>query len=158
MKHWLLGIALICWGSIAHANPYFRLIDPVHPKPVAGALIDPFSLGNTSVASLLPLVTHSTSDGCILPSIICEDWSPLAVGGSMNAGNITFDIAPIANIVPWVQNAAVALIPSSWTGLVKVLKQKSGQAVTFSIGPVWEYNQIKNKGYFKVFVGFQLNF
>lgn len=157
MKYWLLAFSFFLSVS-SYAGPYFRLIDPVHPHPVAGAFIDPYDLGNTSAATLLPLVTHSTSDGCIFPSIICENWTPLALGGSMNAGHITFDVAPLANVVPWVQNIALAVIPSSWTGLVNIIEPKQGQPVTFSAGPVWEYNQLKDKGYFKVFTGLQLNF
>ena len=142
----------------ASATPYFRLIDPSHPAPVLGALVDPVHLGNTSAASLLPIFTHSPKDGCLLPSIVCEDWTPLAIGASMNGGKVTFDVAPLANVVPWVQNAALALTPAKWQGLVKVLTPSGPQAVTFSCGPVWEYSQAANKGYFKVFTGLQLSF
>lgn len=158
MKHWLLGIALICWGSIAHANPYFRFINPAHPHPTTGALLDTKNLRDSEAAVLLPLVTHSPTDGCIFPSIICEDWSPISIGGSMNAGKITFDVAPVANIVPWIQNTVLFFIPSSWIGLVNILSPEDGHPVTFSAGPVWEYRQLNNKGYFKIFTGLQLNF
>lgn len=158
MNKYTLSCIIILIGSMASATPYFRLIDPSHPQPVLGALVDPTHLGNSEAASLLPLVTHSTKDGCLLPSIVCEDWSPLAVGGSMNAGKITFDIAPIANVLPWFKSAALAIAPSKWTGLIKVLSPSPDQSVTFSAGPVFEYSQAANHGYFKVFTGLKLSF
>ena len=153
-----ITMALMLLAGTASATPYFRLIDPSHPAPVLGALVDPIHIGNTSAASLLPLVTHSPKDGCLLPSIVCEDWTPLAIGGSMNAGKLTFDVAPLANVVPWIQNAALAIVPAKWQGLVNVLTPSGPQSVTFSCGPVWEYSQATNKGNFKVFTGLQLSF
>lgn len=154
----LLAVLMLVSSSV-NASPYFRLIDPSHPQPVVGALIDPSELGNTSAASLLPIFTHSTADGCLLPSIVCEDWTPLAVGASINAGNVTLDVAPLANVLPWVQVAALSLLPSSWAGVRSVISGAGGsQAVTFSAGPVWEYRESTNKGYFKVFTGLALHF
>jgi hypothetical protein len=153
-----LTAAFLLLSSFASATPYFKLIDPSHPQPVLGALVDPVHLGNSSAASLLPLVTHSPKDGCLLPSIVCEDWTPVAVGGSMNAGKITFDVAPLANVIPWVQSAALSVVPARWVPLVKVLTPSTDQSVTFSCGPVWEYSQAQNKGYFKVFTGLKLSF
>jgi hypothetical protein len=159
MKHWLFAAALICFGTIASANPYFRIIDPKHPQPVAGALIAPEDLGQTSGATLLPLVTHSPNDGCLLPQIVCEDWSPLAIGASLNAGQVTFDVAPLANILPWMQSAGKAVIPSGWTTVRSIVDYDStGDSITFSAGPVWEYQQRTNKGYFRVFTGLALHF
>ncbi len=152
-------IALMLLASAAHATPYFRLIDPAHPQPVIGALIAPEDIGNTEGASLLPLITHSPNDGCLLPSIVCEDWTPLAIGASMNAGNITFDVAPLANVLPWMQSAGRAIIPSGWTTARSIAEYNStGDPLTFSAGPVWEYKQLTNKGYFRVFCGLALHF
>lgn len=145
-------------ASSANATPYFRLIDPSHPNPVLGALIDPLNIGNSEAASLLPLITHSPKDGCLLPSVVCEDWTPIAVGGSMNSGKLTFDIAPLSNVLPWFQSAALAIVPSKWTPLIKVLTPSQDQSITFSVGPVFEYSQANNHGYFKVFTGLKLNF
>lgn len=162
MKHWLGLAALICFGATANATPYFRpnpvFEDPSHPIVIAGALIDPFTLGQTSGGSLLPVFTHSPNDGCLLPKIVCESWTPAAVGVSVNSGKMTFDIGPVANVLPWAQSAALAMTPANWTGLVKVLSSSPGQSVTFSAGPILEYSQLANKGYFKVFTGLQLNF
>lgn len=141
----------------AMAAPYFRLIDLAHPQPVGGALLDPTSLGNSEAAALLPLVTHSPQDGCLTPSIVCADWSPLAVGASMNAGQVTLNVAPIANVLPWMQTLALKVIPESWAGTRAVFRKGDG-GVTFSAGPVWQYRQSTNKGYFKVFTGLALHF
>lgn len=156
MTKWIA--LLLALAVPAGATPYFRLVDPAHPQPVVGALVDPIHIGNSSAASLLPIFTHSTKDGCLLPSIVCEDWTPLAVGASLNAGKVTFDVAPLANVLPWFQSAALAVAPAKWTGLIKVLSPSADQSVTFSFGPVWEYSQLANKGSFKLFSGLALHF
>lgn len=158
LKRLVAGL-LIFTPSFAFATPYFRLINPAHPQPVAGALLAPEALGQSAASALLPLLTHSPKDGCLLPSIVCEDWTPLAVGASINGGNITFDVAPLANILPWMQRAGQALVPSGWTAVREVVNyDPTGDAVTFSAGPVWEYQQRTNKGYFRIFTGLALHF
>lgn len=158
MTKWIA--LLLALASVpASATPYFRPLDFAHPQPIVGALIDPTSLGQSSAASLLPIFTHSPKDGCLLPNIICEDWTPLAVGASMNAGKITFDVAPLANILPWMVSAGQAVVPSGWTALRSILDYSSvGDPITFSAGPVWEYSQLRNKGAFKLFTGLALHF
>lgn len=157
MKNIITAVLLLI-ASTAFASPYFRLVNPSHPQMVAGALIDPANLGNSEAASLLPIFTHSPKDGCLLPSIVCEDWSPLAVGASMNAGKITFDVAPLANVLPWFQSAALAVIPDKFASVRSVLAPATGNAVTFSAGPVFQYRQANNHGYFKLFTGLALHF
>lgn len=156
MKKIILAVLLA--PSFAVAGPYFRLLDMSHPSPVAGALIDPMQdLKQTEAASLLPLITHSPKDGCLLPSIVCEDWTPLAVGGSMIAGHLTLDVAPLLNVLPWLQSAALALTPAKWQGVANILKP-ADSSVTFSAGPVWQYRQDTNRGYLKIFTGMALHF
>lgn len=154
----LTTLFLVVLAGAAQASPYFRLIDPSHPQPVVGALLAPDNMGDTAAASLLPLVTHSPKDGCLFPKLVCEDWTPLAIGASVNAGKLTFDVAPLANVLPWVQAAAQAAMPEGYNSPVGWLKPSEGQAVTFSAGPVWEYRQLTNKGYFRVFTGVALHF
>ncbi len=155
----LIAAVFVSCAPKASALPYFRPLDIAHPQPVVGALLAPENIGNTEAASLLPLITHSPKDGCLLPSIVCEDWTPLAIGASINAGNITFDVAPLANVLPWMQSAGKALIPSGWTGLRSIVDyDQTGDAISFSAGPVWEYKQLTNKGYFRIFTGLALHF
>lgn len=149
-----LGILI---PSLSH-GAYFRLIDIQHPQLIAGALLDPTDLNNTEVSSLIPLITHSPNDGCILPKLVCEDWSPLAVGGGMVAGSFTFVVAPVANVLPALQGLALAVTPAKYTGIRSILTPASGGAVTFSAGPAWEYKQSTNKGYIRVFTGLALKF
>lgn len=152
----LVFIALI---PSAQATPYFRLLNLENLHPVAGALLAPENLGQSAAAALLPLLTHSPKDGCLLPSIVCEDWTPLAVGASVNAGKITFDVAPLANVLPWMQSLGRSIIPEGWATLRSLVEYNaSGDAITFSAGPVWEYQQRTNKGYFRVFTGLALHF
>ncbi len=143
--------ALLALAASAHATPYFRVIDAAHPQPVIGALIAPDEFGQTEAASLLPLVTHSPKDGCLLPSIVCENWTPLAVGASMNAGKATLAVAPLFNVMPWVQSAVESAAPNT-------IRFIQDPAVEISAGPVWEYKQLTNKGYFRVFTGLALHF
>lgn len=158
MKKLLLWLGILGLPGVAMANPYFRPVDIGHPQPVIGAMVDPFGIKNSEAASLLPLITHSPKDGCLLPGVVCEDWTPLAVGASMNAGKITLNIAPLANVLPWVQALALAVTPEKWGGLISALSPAPGSVVTFSAGPVWQYQQATNKGYFKVFTGLALHF
>lgn len=158
MKTSLLLAAALALATAADAAPYFRPLDFSHPAPVAGVLLAPEAPGQSSGAALLPIFTHSPKDGCLLPSIVCEDWSPLAVGASANAGKMTFDVAPIANVLPWVQSAAAAAVPSDWQGVQRILASSPDHSVTFSAGPVWEYRQRDNKGYFRIFTGLALQF
>lgn len=151
------ALALIAIGATSYATPYFRPLNVVHPMPIVGALLDPKDLGQTSAASLLPLITHSKNDGCLLPNIICEDWTPLAVGVSINAGRITLDVGPLGNVVPWLVALVDAAKPEGATNLLNGLRN-TGQPVTISAGPVWEYRQITNKGYFRLFTGLALHF
>jgi hypothetical protein len=140
---------VVLLASQVLAAPYFRPLDYQHPKPVFGALIAPEALGQSEASSLLPLITHSPKDGCLLPTIVCEDWTPLAVGASMNAGKITLIVAPLANVVPWIQSAV-----QNATGKTYV----KNPSVTISAGPALEYKQTTNKGYLRIFTGLALNF
>ena len=158
LKKILVAIGLgILPPSAALALPYFRPFKPSAPTPVLGALIDPKSPGLTEATTLLPLITHSPRDGCLLPSLICEDWTPLTIGAGMNAGKIRFVVAPLFNVLPWVVALADAAMPPGWTASVGWLKD-GGQKVTFSSGPAGEYQQETNKGYFRVFTGLALHF
>ncbi len=164
MKKILLGLMLL--AAQTQASPYFRFYGwdnqahslsaeaLSHPQPVAGALIDPKDLGQTRTAALLPIITHSPNDGCLFPSIVCEDWTPLAVGASINAGKATFDAAALFNIFPWMVSGAKVVAPAKFQPLIN----SAPSAVTFSAGPVWEYRQSDNKGYFFVFTGVALHF
>lgn len=158
MKNLIVALCLLA-PSASYANPYFRIIDPSHPQPVAGALLDVGDVQKSEAAALLPIVTHSPRDGCMFPTIVCEDWTPLAVGASMNAGQLTLNVAPLANVLPWVYRAASYLVPVNVKIDYLIAHLNDAQPmVTFSAGPVWQYRQSTNKGYFKLFTGLALHF
>jgi hypothetical protein len=158
MRKMILTGSLLLAAGMVHASPYFRPVDFRHPQPVGGALIDPVHPGNTTGAGLLPIFTHSPKDGCLLPSIVCEDWTPLAVGFSGNAGDWTFDAAPLANVLPWMQAGLSRVIPQGWALHDVVAYQPGEDFITFSAGPAWEYRASTNRGYFKIFTGVALHF
>lgn len=158
MKRLLLTLATLSLAGLARATPYFRipLVNGGNFVTIGGALLAPNNLSQSQVAGMVPLATHSPKDGCLLPQVVCEDWTPAAVGASMNAGEITFEIGPIANVLPWMQTGALELIPNEWSGIRNVLAPNPGSPVTFSAGPVWQYQQQTNKGYFRIFTGLAL--
>jgi hypothetical protein len=158
VNYWHLFLYCLAMPSITMASPYFRPLDIAHPAPVVGALIAPEELGASEAVSLLPLITHSTRDGCWIPSVVCSDWTPLAVGASINAGKVTLNIAPLVNVLPWMQGMARAVVPDSMPSIRRVLASNPDQAVTFSAGPVWQYRQRENRGYFRLFSGVALHF
>ena len=150
MKKTICAI-LLAVASPAFASPYFVpnpvFTDPAHPVTIQGALIDPRYLNGSRAAIFVPTFMAKGKLG--------EDWTPCAVGGSMNAGKVTFDIAPLANVAGWAQQGLLAVIPPTWAGVRSVLASQTG-SVSFSGGPVWEYRQRDNKGYFMVFSGLAL--
>lgn len=158
----MLTAALVLMPKIALASmlglyPYFRPLDIYHPQPIGGALVDVEDVQKSEGTILLPLLTHSPKDGCMLPSIVCEDWTPLAIGASVFAGKWTVTGGPVFNVLPIVQIAALAVIPNSWAGMRGIVGS-SIPTVTFSAGPNLEYKEITNKGYFKIFTGVALHF
>jgi hypothetical protein len=175
MKHWIFAAALICFGSrAAQASPYFRLIDPSHPHKVVGAFLDPKDLGNTSAGTAIALVSHSVSDGCILPSIVCEDWAPALAGLSYNAGRFQFNVGPAVNLTPLAKRGLRGLLDlvtadETAAGVKALLSSQpiSGPDVSASFGPALAVAPIEHgvilpfnqwRGKFRVFMGAAVKF
>lgn len=175
MKHLLLAATLLCIVGEVQASPYFRLIDPGHVYRVAGAFIDPTDPGNTSVGSAVALVTHSVRDGqCLLPSVVCEDWSPLMVGLSVNSGRLRFDMGPAVNLTPMAKVGLLGILrivtaEGSLVAIKGLLGSQpiSGPDVSVSFGPALSVNPIDHgaimpanawKGRFVIFAGAALKF
>lgn len=174
MKHWIAVAALVCFCSSAQAGPYFRLVNPDHVNKVAGAFIDPVSLGNTSVGTAVALVTHSTADGCLLPQVVCEDWSPALVGLSVNGGRVLFNMGPAVNLTPIVKLGLLRLLTSltqteTVAGTKALLGSQpvGGPDVSVSFGPALAVAPIEGgvllpvnawKGRFRIFAGAALKF
>lgn len=174
MKHWLFT-ALVCFGSSAQAaqlgflpDHYFRPLDLGHLQMVAGALLDPLGSGANDAIGLAPLINHSPKDGCLFPTIVCEDWSLLAVGVGGNLRSDPYLAAgPIINLMP-VGKAILLRGLSAVTregqaanvkdGLKPSL-DSSGLDVSISGGPMWVLKPQENfKGYFRLFLGGALKF
>ena len=105
----ILALLAVLDPSSCLAAPYFRFFDPAKPYQVTGAFVDPRAPGQTSAGSLTAIITHSPKDGCLLPAITCEEWAPLALGLSGNAGRFYMDLGPLLNAAPSVQRALIAL-------------------------------------------------
>ena len=153
-------ILLLLLPSLAHAS-YFRPIDPSHPQLNAGAYVDVETPGNTAFGTAVALVTHAVRDGCALPTLICEDWTPLAAGFSVNGGRFLIGVGPSFNLAPVVKSAILASVDAftadnSYQGLKSSLGSVpiSGPDVTMSFGPSWVLSPTENwKGYFRIFAG-----
>ncbi len=106
MKRLLFVLACLCACGGANASPYFRT--PFSGGPTVhyeGVFIDPREPGRTTFGSEVALVTHDPKDGCLFPSIVCEQWSPIATGISATGGRIYWDVGPTVNVFPWMVGA-----------------------------------------------------
>lgn len=155
------GLILLMLTSNAIASPYFRLINTKEPQISAGAFIDPENPGNSSAGTMLALITHSTRDGCALPTVICEDYTPLAIGFATKSGRTIFAFGPSLNLAPLVKSGLFWFV-------TKVTKEENYQGVkdslssenldrkdiSLSFGPALAFSPIDNwKGFFRIFSG-----
>ena len=155
------ALLLMALAVRANAAPYFRIIDPLKPQISAGAFIDASDPGNSSVGSMLALVTHSTRDGCLMPSITCEDWVPFAVGFAEKNGKAIFAVGPSINLAPLAKSLLLRgfnAVTDSWSyaGVKASLGSESldRQDISVSFGPALAVAPLEAwKGYFRVFVG-----
>lgn len=166
--------AVVAMETVGVASPYFRLMDPNHPYKVAGAYVDVETPGNTSAGTAVALVTHSVRDGCRLPSIVCEDWSPVMAGLSYNAGRFQFNVGPAANLTPVAKIGVLRLLKlitgnDTLVGLKGLLGSQpiSGPDVSMSFGPSLNVAPVEHgviipvnkwKGRFRIFAGAALRF
>lgn len=122
---------------------YFRLIGPGNWGMYDGALFSTRGIEKTQNTTLVPIVTHSTKDGSILPQAwqdagYAEAWTPFALGGSEGGQNATLNFGPILNIGPVLQAFLLNnVIPNSAVNLRSHLTPTPGSAgfdVTFAFG------------------------
>ncbi len=112
----LLAVLAALVPAVSQASPYFRT--PFSGGPTIhyeGVFIDPREPGKTTLGSEVALVTHDPNDGCLFPSIVCEQWSPIATGISTTGGKIYWDVGPTINVFPWMLNGLQAIgIPTTF--------------------------------------------
>lgn len=160
---------LLLLATNAGAAPYFRPLDINKIHRSYGAYIDPFDTGNTSAGFATAFVTHSIRDGCLFPTIICEDWSPLAAGFSANSGRLTFNVGPSVNMNPLVKGGLFLLLnqitrEDSLSGLKSALSSEpvDGGHLSMAFGPAVNWNPVQDgrfiapdkwQGKFRVFAG-----
>lgn len=162
------------WGRAAVASPsavqavgpYMRPLDLASPRFVAGGYFDPERLGESQAGTALALLTHSPEDGCLFPSVVCTDWTPLAAGVLARPGDVKFAFGPLFNLAPVLKAAALRGLnlvspDESLPGLKARLGSEplAGPGATVSIGPAWVVSPAERfKGYFRVFTGAELRF
>lgn len=121
-------LAIMLLASSAQASPYFRLIDPTHPRFGAGFLVSPKVPTETMAITDLALITHSTEDGTIVPEswqtfIPPESWTPLQLGfgGSFN-GTLTIAPGMSANVAPILAALLLHGVSHSSSGAAQAVK------------------------------------
>lgn len=125
---------------------YFSLLDLKSPQTTVEAVIYPNKLTGTQMGSFLNVVNHSTANGCLLPKVVCEDWSLLQIGGTFTGPNKIFGLGPQFNLLPFM-------------GLNSVVHLPANIDLTGSAGPKWLVSPEERwKGYFAVTVGGSLKF
>lgn len=136
----VIGLVLLTSMLAVHAaaTPYFRPADPANIQKIAGFAVDPVNPGKTSFVSEVALFTHDPKDGCLLPSVVCEDWTPFAIGPTYNAGRFAVVFGPVANLAPAAKAGLLAALraarPDQYPGLESVLSP-SKDGLTISFGP-----------------------
>lgn len=145
------ALALLSVAKV-NANPYFRLIGPGNYGLYDGALFSTKGIKQTQNTTLVPLVTHSTVDGSLLPQPwvdagYAEAWTPFALGGSEGAGNATVNFGPILNVGPVLQTFLLNnVIPTSAVNLRShfATSSSTGFDVTFAAGVMLNAQVIQN--------------
>lgn len=141
MRRFLLvaAVAGFC-ASSAVASPYFRVLDPTHPRLSLGSFFDIAGDQKTDHGTVLALVTHSTRDGSIFKSVQA-DWTLLGVGGGYGAGNGFIAAGPSANLSPVVKSLALGLVnklteSGQYVSLKEALSPaRADQDMTVAFGP-----------------------
>lgn len=148
------------------AGPYMRPLDLRAPRLIAGGYFDVERVGESQAGTALALFTHATEDGCLLPSVVCMDWTPLAAGVLAKPGDVKFAFGPVFNAAPvlkagLLRGLAFVTKDDALPGLKRALGSEplDGPGASVSIGPAWVVAPAENfKGYFRVFLGGELRF
>ncbi len=121
-------IALMLFAAPAFAGPYFRPIDPHHLQYGAGFLISPRTPQKTAGVTDIALITHSSTDGSIIPDawqgyLPPESWTPLQVGvGGSFTGDALIGLGTSANIAPVVAGVLLHGVDASSNGWAAATK------------------------------------
>lgn len=128
--------------STVGGTPYFRALDPVHPKLSLGSFFDVAGAQKTDHGTVLALITHSTRDGSIFKSVQA-DWTLLGVGGGYGAGNGFIAAGPSANLSPVVKSLVLGLVDKvtkdgQYVSLKEALSPvRADQDMTVAFGPAF---------------------
>ena len=163
MTRIMIAVLALAASVPAAAGPYIRPLDLSSPHFIAGAYLDPETPGASEAGTAIALLTHATEDGCGLPSIVCTDWTPLAVGVVANGGKFKLAIGPVFNLAPVLKSLALKGLNAVTEGdSFRNVKETLGSVpitgpdATVSIGPSFVYSPQENKGYFRKFFGGEL--
>jgi hypothetical protein len=140
MKHYLLAAALICFGSLTHAAPYFRFLRPLDEVKTGAFIKIGTPNDNVTYGLQTTLVKHRAEDGYfLLPGV---SWALLDVGGAKSPeGRLTLVAGPSVDLSEPVKAALLSGFNRLWPtsmGAVKALlaPAQAGKAcLAASLGP-----------------------
>ena len=118
MKNTALVVALICFGSIASATPYARLFDPANIYQAAGCGFDTTGHAPAACTTDIGVVTHSTTDGSIIPwawqpLLPPEDWAISIGGGGDVKANSVINLSASVNVAPQIASLVFKAVDAS---------------------------------------------
>jgi hypothetical protein len=152
----IMALLLLLAALPAWAGPYFRLIDPLHPKTTLGGFYDPTGKEGPAYGTTVAIVTHSTQDGSLL-KIIQEDWVPLGVGGGYSAGAAFMALGPSANLAPVAKGALLALVEKvtaegSYQNVKDYLSppKDSKPDISMAMGPAFSFKPVEGGDFLPV--------
>lgn len=156
MKHWLLGVALICLCSTAKASPYFNYLgeknQPIYVSQ--GALFTTNNFSYQQAFTNVAVVYHPLSAGSIIPAELQaylppESWSiNLGAGYASTNGSLAIGPGLSINLLDSVRAHATNLLNLSSNATVKAIAAQIAPGngpLNITIGPQWEM-QVTNYG------------
>jgi len=92
--------------EVAAKEPYFKFIDPEHPRYTTGIFDD--LKGHSDFGGTLAILTH---DGPM-------EWTPLTIGGTAGRGlgGPSLALGSSINLLPQVKSVALKVVKAIWPG------------------------------------------
>lgn len=169
MKHYLLAVALICFGSSARAalggvagpdgvkpsTPYFETIlkDPAHPRIGAGVLYTPAFEFDGAVTDVALVFHRANPDDTLWPKQLLDigfppiSWTLLELGGGGNRESGFVHGGASVNLAPTVLGPLTKALEHAggrYAAIGRLLEAPNGSGIRFGVG--WKANVIRDGG------------
>lgn len=147
MKKTLVALILLVTPA-ANAASYFRFIDVNHVQQSAAFLFDPNGISGSVGVTNIALITHSTTDGTIVPLALQpylppENWAPIEIGGGGSfRADAVIDAGTSVNLAPQLGALVFARVDTSSPAWLQAAKAAAGNG-GFRIGWAMAGNIVK---------------